>query len=184
MNIYRIITVFLLGMATFAAINYFENKQTSNSVLEEEVVLGEDNQSPEVSAVYKEVLVSDYGFKKDLSGQGLVSVPMSIFEETKIEYLDLSNNSLTGALPGEIRLLKNIKVLDISQNKLTGVPAEVGQLENLEVLNLSGNPITGLPHELGNLKNLKVLDLTNTDYSKQDLEIIRKGLSSGVEIKV
>lgn len=100
------------------------------------------------------------------------------------EILDLSNQNLTGALQAEIKNMKNLKVLNLSNNKFTGVPAEVGQLDKLEVLDLSNNPITGLPHEIGNLQNLKTLNLKGTNYSKQDLEIIKQNLPSTTEILV
>ena len=83
-----------------------------------------------------------------------------------------------------MRNLRNLQVLDLSDNDFAGVPAEVGQLSELRVLDLSNNPITGLPHEISNLKNLEVLDLRGTDYSEQDLQtIIAGGLSSDVEIR-
>ena len=119
----------------------------------------------------------------DLSGQNLTQVPGSVLGRTDIEVLDLSHNNLDGALPAEIRNMRNLRTLDLSDNNFTGVPAEVGQLTNLEVLDLSNNPITGLPHEIGNLKNLRVLDLRGTDYATADLEVIKKGLSKEVEIK-
>ena len=65
---------------------------------------------------------------------------------------------------------------------MTGIPAEIGQLGELEVLNLANNKLTGLPYEMGNLKNLKKLNLSGNDYSKQDLEKIKQGLRSDVEI--
>jgi len=118
----------------------------------------------------------------NLSNQGLTSVPEYVFSQKKTEELNLSNNNLRGSLQAEIRHLENLRVLNLSKNNFTGVPAEVGQLSQLEILNLSGNPITGLPYELGNLKNLKVLDLRNTNYSKEDLEVITNGLPSSVSI--
>lgn len=118
----------------------------------------------------------------DLSNQNLDKLPSYVLSSTNIEGLDISNNNLTGALPGEIRHLSNLKVLNASNNKMTGVPAEVGQLSKLEVLDLSNNQLTGLPNELGNLKKLKVLNLSGNNYSKQDLDVIRKGLSEDVEI--
>lgn len=107
---------------------------------------------------------------------------ISVSENTTA--LNLSGRGLSGSLKGEVRFLNNLKQLDISDNKFTGLPAEVGQLSKLEVLNLSNNPLTGLPQELGNLKNLKVLDLRGTQYAKADLEVIKKGLSASTQILV
>lgn len=120
----------------------------------------------------------------DLSGQGLTRVPDSVFARSNLEVLDVSQNNLDGSLQAEVRHLQNLRTLDLSNNNFTGVPAEVGQLSKLEILDLSNNPITGLPHEIGNLKNLRILDLRGTNYSEQDIAIIRQGLQSGVEIRV
>jgi len=120
----------------------------------------------------------------DLSGQGLAQTPKYVFDKTDIEKLDLSRNKLTGALQAEIRHLQNLKVLDLSNNQFTGVPAEIGQLNELEVLDLSNNNITGLPLELANLTNLKVLNLKGNDYSKTDLGFIKEKLSVSTIIQV
>lgn len=116
------------------------------------------------------------GVTLDLSGRALTKTPEYVFGETHIEKLDLSNNELSGALQAEVRHLANLKVLDLSDNNFTGVPAEVGQLAQLEVLDLSNNQLTGLPHELGNLKKLKTLDLRGNDPSEFDLDVIKKGI--------
>lgn len=96
--------------------------------------------------------------------------------------LDLSGKGLSGSLKAEIRQLSELRELDISNNKFTGLPAEVGQLSKLERLDLSNNPLTGLPHELGNLHDLQMLDLRGTQYSKYDLDIIKSGLPLSVQI--
>jgi len=112
----------------------------------------------------------------DLSGQGLTKTPEYVFGRTDIDELNLSNNSLTGSLQAEVRHLQNLKILNLSNNKFTGVPAEVGQLSNLEILDLSNNQLTGLPYELGNLSQLKVLNLTGNNYSQADLARIKEKL--------
>jgi hypothetical protein len=117
-------------------------------------------------------------------GGAMVTVYDGVSVSVSSQSLSLAGKGLTGSLKGEIRLLTELKELNISGNKFTGLPAEVGQLSKLEVLNLSNNPLTGLPQELGNLKNLKVLDLRGTQYSKADLEVIKKGLSASTQILV
>lgn len=120
--------------------------------------------------------------KADYSNKNLSSVPPEIFEALQVQYLDLSQNQLTGALPAEVRHLQNLEALDLSDNQFTGVPAEIGQLKKLTFLDLSNNQITGLPYELGNLQNLETLDLRGNDYSEQDLTVILKSLPSDVQV--
>jgi len=130
----------------------------------------------------KNALESRYSNALDLSSQGLTKVPTYVFERTDLESLNLSHNTLTGALPGEIRHLQNLKTLDLSNNKFTEVPAEIGQLKNLELLNLSNNLLTGLPYEIGNLSRLKVLNISGNTYSETDLSVIKKLLPVSVII--
>ena len=119
----------------------------------------------------------------DLSGQGLTKAPEYIFARTSLTELNLSNNALTGSLQSQIGQLQNLKILNLSGNKFTGVPAEVGKLSQLEVLDLSNNQLTGLPLELGNLSHLKVLNLSGNSYSKSDLEKIKTKLPTTTIIK-
>ncbi len=120
----------------------------------------------------------------DLSNTGLTKTPMDIFSKTSTEELNLSKNGLAGSLPAEVRLLQNLKVLNLSNNQFTGVPAEIGQLKNLEVLDLSNNKITGLPNELGNLSKLKILNLKGNNYSEADLTGIKSRLPKTAVILV
>lgn len=51
------------------------------------------------------------------------------------------------------------------------------------MLNLANNRLTGLPLELGNLNNLKVLSLQGNDYSRYDLELIKEKLPAATVIE-
>ncbi|MCA9391129.1 MAG: leucine-rich repeat domain-containing protein [Candidatus Magasanikbacteria bacterium] len=89
--------------------------------------------------------------------------------------LNVRGQGITGALPSQIGALENLKVLNISDNNMTGLPAELGQLTQLEVLDASNNQLSGLPMELGNLNNLREFNLKGNPFSEQDLaEIVKK----------
>ncbi|CAI9270503.1 unnamed protein product [Lactuca saligna] len=112
----------------------------------------------------------------------------SMFNLTRLEYLNLSSNSLNGTLPSQLWSLKNLEILDLNQNQLTGpiltsfrskvdltrlvhinfsrnnfsgtLPSQLGSLKNLEFLDLSKNRLTSpIPPSFGSMINLKFLDL-------------------------
>ncbi len=96
---------------------------------------------------------------------------------TNLVIFKIDHNLLDGSLIGEIRQMAKLKVLDVSYNKMTGMPAEIGQLSNLETLNYSYNDITGLPNELANLKNnLKEFNLTGNPLSQDQISKLRASL--------
>lgn len=173
----NIILVLLVGTVAFLLIsnrNTERNTETITQEATEENEQTDSEQTPETPTTTGKTI--------DLSNQGLERLPSYVFEDSSIEALDISGNNLSGALPGEIRQLKNLIRLDASDNDMTGVPAEMGQLENLEILDLSNNKLTGLPYELGNLKNLKELNLSGNNYSEQDLQTIKENLPADTEI--
>lgn len=136
----------------------------------------------------------------DLSDKGLTNVRSDIYSKTATTDLILSNNSiktlpsemgkmtnviifkidhniLVGSLLGEIRQMPKLTQLDVSYNKMTGMPAEIGQLSNLEALNYSHNAITGLPNELVKLKNnLKEFNLTGNPLSQEQISELKAQL--------
>lgn len=80
---------------------------------------------------------------------------------TNLTSLKLDHNILRGSLIAEVRQLSKLKYLDLSYNNMTGVPARIGQLKNLQTLNYSYNDVTDFPNEISNLAGtLKTLDLT------------------------
>jgi len=69
-------------------------------------------------------------------------------------------------MPIEIRELKHITWLSLSNNGLINLPSWIGDLENLEVLTVTDNEISNLPSEIQKLKKLRHLDLSNNKLSK------------------
>ncbi len=176
--------VFLPVLVIIIGIGFIAYDQgTENAPSQKTEDVHSDVRVPEAQVADTERLVSGKSIL-DLSNRELTRTPEYVFDEVDIERLDLSHNNLTGSLQGEIRHLQNLKILDLSNNEFTGVPAEIGQLKNLEVLNLSNNRITGLPLELGNLSNLKVLNLKGNNYAETDLELIRNRLPASTIIEV
>ena len=74
----------------------------------------------------------------------------------RVTALNLSSNSLYGALPAALGGLSNLTGLWLQHNQLTGeIPPELGGLSNLTELSLDNNQLTGeIPPELGGLSNL------------------------------
>ena len=94
-----------------------------------------------------------------------------IFTNQTIKLLNLSNNRLS-ILPKEICNLINITNLDLSNNKLSILPLEICNLINITNLDLSDNQLETLPLEIGKLINLTYLELFNNQLSTLPKEII------------
>ena len=65
----------------------------------------------------------------------------------------LSNNSLTGRIPGNLTNCPELRVIDFTRNKICGnIPVELGSLKKLAVLQIGGNNLTGgISPSLGNI---------------------------------
>ncbi|XP_020203128.1 receptor-like protein EIX1 [Cajanus cajan] len=82
---------------------------------------------------------------------------------TKMHTLVLSNNQIRGQLPNCWKHLKNsLEYLDVSNNKLSGkIPKSMGTLVHLQALVLRNNNLTGgLPFTLKNCTDLVILDVS------------------------
>eukprot|EP00246_Nothoceros_aenigmaticus_P016118 TRINITY_DN708_c0_g1_i1.p1 TRINITY_DN708_c0_g1~~TRINITY_DN708_c0_g1_i1.p1 ORF type:complete len:983 (+),score=162.61 TRINITY_DN708_c0_g1_i1:135-3083(+) len=85
--------------------------------------------------------------------------PESTFFIRNIEYLftstsvlDVSGNTISGAIDPAVGQLKGLNFLDLSHNKFSGaVPASIAQITDLDALDLSFNALTGpIPSALKN----------------------------------
>jgi internalin A len=92
------------------------------------------------------------------------------FEKEQSTLLDLSDSKLT-ELPAYIGKLTSLRVLDLCGNQLTELPADIGKLTNLTRLRLRGNQLTELPAGIGKLTNLRVLDLSDSKLTELPADI-------------
>lgn len=108
----------------------------------------------------------------DLSGKNLSVLPHWIFEEEKIECLDLSNNNLQH-LDDKILVFKNLTTLFLDNNRFDSIPEVIYGFENLEILDLSQNPIESLNFKSGKNLKLKHLTLNNCKLKELPSDIAR-----------
>ncbi|PSM30901.1 COR domain-containing protein, partial [Haliangium sp. UPWRP_2] len=78
---------------------------------------------------------------------------------TQLRVLDLTDNRL-GYLPEWISKLTELRSLGVSRNPLTEVPEWISMLSQLEYLGLSGLQLRELPRWLSKLRRLRRLDLS------------------------
>ncbi|KAF2075746.1 hypothetical protein CYY_002928 [Polysphondylium violaceum] len=76
-----------------------------------------------------------------------------------LKELYLDHNCINNVPANVFRELKNLSILDLSNNQLSSIPIEVSELKELKVLNLSHNNLTNLPNEIGQLVKLTHLDI-------------------------
>ncbi|KAF2592018.1 hypothetical protein F2Q70_00042110 [Brassica cretica] len=85
---------------------------------------------------------------------------------TKLEYLGLSDMSLTGEIPSSISSLNRLTELRLTGNKLIGSFSPLFNLSKLSSLYLSSNHFSGnVPCSLLNLSKLSTLDLSSNHFS-------------------
>ena len=105
----------------------------------------------------------------DLGQNRLRSISSELWNLKKLEWLNLRWLSI--ALPAEIRNAENLKVLDLSDSKLTHLPKEIGHLSNLKALNIEQSEIDALPPEICHCGNLE--ELLDNEQSDRYLKALQ-----------
>ncbi|XP_016838568.1 leucine-rich repeat protein soc-2 [Nasonia vitripennis] len=100
------------------------------------------------------------------SGNIFSSIPINTLKNPGlITELNFRATSLS-TIPAEIKLLCNLKKLDIGLNVIPWFPEEFCELLKLESLKMDGNDFILFPECFGNLKSLKEIRAENNDLSK------------------
>ncbi|MBN1802271.1 MAG: hypothetical protein JW891_12240 [Candidatus Lokiarchaeota archaeon] len=92
--------------------------------------------------------------------------PYDVFKELKeleyLNYLDISEWSITEDYLNILGELKHLKTLILSKNNINKINQNLGKIENLEALLLNNNPIREYSTNIESLSGLKTLDLSET----------------------
>ncbi|KAF5475282.1 hypothetical protein F2P56_007105 [Juglans regia] len=101
------------------------------------------------------------------------SIPRE-WASTKMEYLSISANNLTGRID-YLGNITTLQALSIESNLFSGpIPPELGNLVDLEILILNANNLTGeLPIALTNLTRLKSLRISSNNFTGRMPDLFR-----------
>ncbi|TKX26492.1 leucine-rich repeat-containing protein 4 [Elsinoe australis] len=83
-----------------------------------------------------------------------------LIQMSSLKELVLTSNNLSGFLPQSLKSLKNLEVLDVSDNKILNIPDSIHELSKLRILNAALNQLTGVPMDA-----LEDLPITELDVS-------------------
>ena len=106
-----------------------------------------------------------------------------------VQRLDLAWNEFT-SIPREITLLKGLRYLKLTRNKLAKLGPEIFELPWLEFLCLAGNSLKEIPERLGDLQLLRHLELWDNKIHKlpdairrlQGLELLRADSNKPLDV--
>ncbi|KAI3706302.1 hypothetical protein L6452_23939 [Arctium lappa] len=91
--------------------------------------------------------------------QGLLSHSLDIYP-----FLDLSNNRISGQIPALLGNLQGLKVLNISNNNISGRSQSLAKLGELTILDMSNKKLTGkipLGGQMNTMNELKYFAINN-----------------------
>ncbi|XP_065850212.1 probable LRR receptor-like serine/threonine-protein kinase At2g24230 [Euphorbia lathyris] len=90
-------------------------------------------------------------------------------DKGSVSALVASGFGLSASIPDStIGKLNDLKVLDLSNNKITALPSDFWSLGSLITLNLSFNQISGsLTNNVGNFGRLEIFDLSNNNFTAE-----------------
>jgi len=106
----------------------------------------------------------DSVFKLKLRRRSYTEIPQDVFLFRNLRELDLGNNRIV-LIPSEINKLQKLEFLVLERNRLTSVSQQVGELKSLRYLDFGLNKIASLPKEIGNLANLEFLQIWGNELT-------------------
>ena len=116
----------------------------------------------------------------DLSNNEIERMPTSTFlEDSKLTTLNLSHNKLKG-LPNSICMLKKLWHLNVSHNCIRCLPRHIHQLRCLRTLKAAHNNLLFLPVSILQLQLLSSIDIFNNDFSSFHNSAVYKKVKNNI----
>jgi Leucine-rich repeat (LRR) protein len=105
------------------------------------------------------------------SNNNFTCIPDSLFGLSNLKILDMSCNKLSRLNGKQLKSLCSLVELDLSKNHLLNIPEEIKYLTYIEILKLSSNKLISLPNGIGSLYRMKKLYIDNNSISKLQPDI-------------
>ena len=105
------------------------------------------------------------------SNNNFTFFPNSLYSLSNLKLLDMSCNKITTLNGSQLKSLCSLVELDLSKNHLLTIPEEIQYLTYIEILNLSSNKLVTLPNGMRSLYRVKKLYLDNNSISKLNEDI-------------
>ncbi|XP_043919507.1 leucine-rich repeat-containing protein 47 [Protopterus annectens] len=112
--------------------------------------------------------------------RSLQELQPSIGSLTQLQSLILCHNQLTALPAAALGQLRNLRVLDVSNNHLQCLPTELRNLNELNTINASCNRLQILPAELCMCQKLAVLNVSHNELSRFPDEFFISGRLSAL----
>jgi hypothetical protein len=129
-----------------------------------------------INGMFPEYVHEDYGsyhIKDDC--YRIQEIPSKIKELSTLTSLSLPDNDIQ-TIPIELSALKNLKVINLSDNPGLHNVNNIEKIVSLEFLSFYGCHLTEMPANIGNLKHLKELDLKSNFISIKEQIRIKRAL--------
>jgi hypothetical protein len=101
----------------------------------------------------------------DLSSQRRKEFPVDEVEDEIVTHLSLQKNFIEYIPSFAMQFLTHVRMVNLSDNYLSYLPAEIEQLVELEFLYLRSNKLEQIPQTISNLNHLKILDIGHNQLS-------------------
>ncbi|KAJ3671547.1 hypothetical protein LUZ60_007626 [Juncus effusus] len=98
------------------------------------------------------------------------TIPSKLFNSNMtLIHLLFESNTLTGAIPSTLSLMKHLEVIRLDKNILTGPVPNLSNLTNLAELHLDNNKLNGSLPDLTGLSSLSFVDMSNNSFDGSDV---------------